>query len=35
MLDEEGTWILTYDVGWEFGTHPSVVLDDLKAIYGG
>ena len=33
VLDEEGTWILSYDVGFEFGTSPATVLADLQAIY--
>lgn len=34
VLDEEGQQLLSYDVGFGFGTHPAQVLDDLRIVWG-
>ena len=34
VLDEEGQQLLSYDVGFGFGTHPAQVLDDLRSMWG-
>jgi peroxiredoxin len=34
VLDGEGNQILSYDVGFSFGTHPAEVLEDCEAIWG-
>ena len=34
ILDEEGEQLVSYDVGFGFGTHPAQVLDDLRIIWG-
>ena len=34
LLDGNGNQILSYDVGWGFGTHPAEVLEDCEAIWG-
>ena len=33
VLDADGELLLTYDVGFEFGAHPGLVLDDCRQLF--